>query len=76
LAIQALAAMGPEAESALAELVAALSATETDIRAAAAQALGKIGPAARPAEDALRKALNDPGRQVRQAAGDALLVIR
>jgi len=68
--------MGPEAQPALPELIAALSSMETDIRAAAAQALGKLGPAARTAEDTLRKALNDPEAPVRRAAGDALLIIR
>ena len=73
LSIRVVAAVGPEAGTAVPALVKALDAPETEVRLEAVHALVKLGPAARPAADALRKALDDSDRDVRRRAAEALL---
>ena len=62
--------IGPVAQSAVGDLIKALSSSDDVLRAAAAQALGKIGAAA--AVDPLANALADTNQDVRRRAVVAL----
>jgi len=81
--ILALAAFGPEARSAVPELIEQLKCQSTNtyevtpniIRFQAAVALGRIGPSASEATQDLTRALDDPSPFVRDAARHALIRI-
>lgn len=68
-AIDALAAVGPDAVAGLCE---GLRSPEARVRAAAASILQEMGPAAKAARDGLVAALDDDNRWVREYAIDAL----
>jgi HEAT repeat protein/lysophospholipase L1-like esterase len=70
MAAEALGRLGPEAASAVPELIAATSDRRPEVRWRAVWALGRIGPAAKPAVLALRIALADP--DVRWRSAEAL----
>ena len=58
-AMQALAAIGPDAQPAVPALATALAAPEANVRSSAVEALGKLAAVAQVAREALVKALND-----------------
>jgi HEAT repeat protein len=72
--IEALGEIGPAAESAVPELVAAVADPKEDYfsREAAVEALGKIDALAKSAVPALRRLLGDSSELVREAADEAL----
>ena len=76
IAIDRLAALGPDAASAVDELTKLLGDDSASIRAHAARALGKIGDAAKPAAGALAKAMTDADKDVRLNAVNALASIK
>jgi len=74
-AVEAIAAMGPEAAPAVPALVVVLRDENFMTRRAAAAALGRIGPAAREALPALRAVLQDEEPDVRRQAAESLKAI-
>lgn len=71
-AVDALAALGPEAEEAVPALVTALKNRDDQVCWRVARTLGAIGPEAAPAIPALRKRLGDENALVRAYAAYAL----
>jgi HEAT repeat protein len=69
-AAESLGKFGPEAKSAVPDLIAALKDESKMVRMGAAYALGEVGDA--DAVPALQTAGNDPEKQVRDAAAHAL----
>ena len=70
--IAALGQMGPEAKTAVPDLIEMLKDQYEDIRQLAVDALAQIGPDAKAAVPALRALSNDPDSQVRQKSAQAL----
>jgi HEAT repeat protein len=64
--------MGPQAKSAIADLIDILGDNFSRTRVMACNALGKMGPAAKEAVPALVRALKDPADGVRIEAAEAL----
>ena len=64
--------IGPAAQTAVTDLIRALSSSDAALRAAAAQALGRIGPPAAAAVDSLSQAVADTQHHVRSSAIVAL----
>jgi len=72
----AIAGIGPEdTQSAIPQLIRALTDSETRVRQAAAEVLGKYGVLAKSAVPAVRETLDDEDVDVRRRASDALLNI-
>jgi HEAT repeat protein len=71
-AIDALADLGPEAKTAVPQLIAALAADDPAVRWHAARALGAVGPGAADAAPKLAAALSDKDFHVRGQAAHAL----
>jgi HEAT repeat protein len=71
-AVQALAAIGPAAATAVPGLMASLKDSDATVRAASALALGRVGPAAKRAARLLGDALRDDDAEVRRQASTAL----
>jgi hypothetical protein len=73
--VRAIGNFGPDATSALPELMTALTDTSPEIRSAATDSLGQIGPSAASAVSALATALSDSDPRVRVGAALALKAV-
>ena len=71
-AAESLGHYGPEARSAVPDLIQTLQDQDKMVRMGAAYALAEIGPAAAEARPALQEAAKDPEKEVREAATYAL----
>jgi HEAT repeat protein len=68
--------IGPEAQSAVPELITLLSSPDEGSRNSACIALRGIGPTGKPALPALQKSLSDPSKDVRRFAELAIKSIQ
>jgi len=71
-AIYALAAIGPDAESVLPQLIETLKATDADVRLAGAYAVPIVGLRSSATLPAIRAALNDRDPRIRAEAASGL----
>jgi HEAT repeat protein len=71
-AAESLGHFGPEAKSAVPDLVTRLKDDDKLVRAGAAYALAEIGPHAESSRGALQESVKDPEKEVRDAASYAL----
>jgi HEAT repeat protein len=74
-ALQALAALGPDAWMVGPAAEAAVHSTDRRVRQAAAELLGKLSPVTADTANVLKQALSDPDLAVRKTASDALLTM-